>query len=424
MTLPTDATLLLYAGLPQPEHNLDERRKQGYKTIFFLSPEEVKLFACPYGDQALVWECDELILTFFQDNFMSLALETAQIADTGDRSTKLAQILMEAGNLIGFDVHSAKVLEQKKEPLRNAMKNWRWVEDGLPLRRLKGMGKKFGHAAILIAAGPSLNGQWAELRRIREDKNLKTSFIVVGRSYRKAVSEGIMPEFIVEAEQFEWDNGIWSFAPMPAQGSILACPITVCPGVFKGWPAEKVVLVDHMTAQLHQMEKDADSIDAGNSIAHIGYNLAAFLGCNPIGLAGVDLGYPDGSKDTHADGTFHDAWPQQILKAEHTPQEPVYAEAYDGSMLQSSQPYVNFGTLFTTLTYKHRKAAPDLKAYSFSAKGLKMRGIDYMPIKEWGKWNTSALPASSSEASVSLAGSASDAGFTSTLQPSISETQP
>ena len=421
MTVATDPIkLTIFAGIPGPSVDLVKMKADGRRIVLFLTPEEAKSYIGPIPDNAFIWGSDAGVHSYLFEHLNDFI--GAEIAEA-TRAQKLAMILKDIVELHNFDQHSMEVLGLKSEPMKNMMQNFRWVQDGLPLRRFKNVGKDAKHSALVIAAGPSLNYQWQAIAQIRAtDPNV--TVLCVGRSYAKAVSEGIIPDFVLEAEQYEFDAGIWNFAPRPQLGIILACPLSVNPLVMKAWPVEKMALVDHTTAQIHGMELGVDSLDGGNSVAHLCFNLAVHLGCNPIVMAGVDLGYGTPTCDTHADGVFPEAWPNQILRAEHARQQELPGDAWDGSSMQTSPAYKNFGALFTSLAQKARKTAPALKCYSVSPRGLKILGFEYLDLKEWGKWNSApSSPASSpSVASSSASGSLLDAPYLSTLALPINGT--
>lgn len=398
--------LALYIGLPCPEAPVASLKARGTKIIFVLSSEEKKDFVLADDEAGVTWDDDVTLTRWLFDN-MGI-WEGAEVhGKDGERKSRFAGVLGDVARLMNFDNDSVQFLTSDKTPTRNAFKNFRHCEDGVPVRRAYGFAK--GTACVIIAAGPSLNDQWKELKRFRDTAEKGLIFIVAGRSYTKAMKEGVIPDFVMEVEQFEWDDKLWHFAPMPPKQTILCGPLTACPGVFNAWPDQRQVmmLTDHNMAQIQGWKLYRESIDGGNSILHHMFELACWIGSNEIYLAGADLAYPEGSTDTHADGSFP-SWPKDVLSLEHVRQEPLKVPCTSGGEANSSFPYRNFCIFLEMQIAKHRKgikmangkewaieAKPDLKVYNLSPHGQRIQGTEYRSIKECFLPPSSSPPASS-----------------------------
>jgi hypothetical protein len=369
--------VLLHCGPPTPENFAADHKKKGYKIIWVLTKDEMKEFTPLADEMTFRWDSEAQIRRLFHDQ---MHLWTgALILPQCERQMKLAEIMVELADLHNFNERSNTVLSKDDLPTRNAFRNYKWYEDGLPLARLRDRGK--GGPTVIVAAGPSLNGQWAHLRALRA-KWPNAPFIVCGRSYKKAMMEGVFPQFVVEVEQYDWDAELFMFAPEPPDSSVLVFPCTAAPRLAKVWPALKLCLLNHNLAKLMGLEVGVESVDGGNSVLHYAMILANIVGSNPIYLAGVDFGYPKGrAEDTHADGTFH-PWGTDTLMSEHTHQEGGTAEANDGQAVMTSGAYKNFGTYLSVQIERAKLKMPDLKVLSFSRRGMKIAGVEYTDIEE------------------------------------------
>lgn len=399
---------ILFVGVPtdaeRPE--LDKYKAEGRQIIFFMTEAEKAQYPLRDNEAGMIWSSDPAVQQFLMDHFHTVfggKIEgTAGIgAAEGNvtRAQRLASILTDVSKLVEFDSKSGSALFKENVPYRNMLKNHRWVEDGINFGDLKGKGK--GITTILVAAGPSLDSQWEELKRIRHTVP-NVGFMVAGRSYKQAMKSGLFPEFIMEVEQFEWDDRLFLFAPEPPPTSILVGPLTACPNLFHAWPNKGHVCItlDHNYAKLQghsteQIDRGDVSIDGGNSIAHHMFNFAAWLGSETICLAGFDFAYPPGHKATHAEGTFH-CWSPAVDRHERAYQVPMQVPCTSGGEVLSSQPYRNFCTYMQIAVNKQKAKIPGLRVINFSPNGQKIEGTEYEDIKTWG---ISQQPSSSSLAS-------------------------
>jgi hypothetical protein len=408
-------TLTLYAGLPAPDDKIDEYLAAGGKLIYFLTAEEKAGFRpLKDGEAGVTWESDASVKRFMFEN-MHLWVGGQIGGHDPERAMKLADILKDLVDLHNFDLSSQTFLTKDREPMRNAFRNYRYVEDGVKLRRARNLIK--GGSCVIVAAGPSLDTQWGELARIRRTCP-DVTFIVAGRSYKAAMKAGVPPDFVVEVEQFDWDDAIWMFAPEPPDHTILCAPVTACPGVLSAWPRLVMILLDHEMASLMGMKIREDSIDGGNSILHHMFNLAVWMGADEINLAGVDLSYPKDPKLTHAAGTFP-AWPREILTQENNRQEPLLVKSTDGGDVIASPGYKNFATFLAIQIERAMKENAALKVYNFSPHGQKIEGAIFREIETW---RLPSPPPESSLPSPSLPEASSGQASTSTESSSTTTT--
>lgn len=361
--------------------HIAERKKAGKHLIYLVKPDQKFSLSLASDEQGVTWETDEKLKRFMFER-LELWLGCQVVGDPEDANVQaFLGIMSELMTLHNFDTASAKALNEDGEPQRNTMRNSKWIFDGVPLRRLKDSLGKMGRYCVIVAAGPSLNRQWEDLARIRKDP--RAAFFIVARSYSEAMRHGVWPDAVIECEQFSWDVALWYFAPRPPAACVLATTIAVCPEILSAWPGDKCILLDHTHAQMLKLTPGRDSLDGGNSVAHLAFNFAHHCGCNPVILAGVDLGYPNSEKEkTHAEGTFH-RWGSDIERAENTFQELMVVEGNDGMNLRSSPHYKRFATFFELQTEKFTREKPKLKVLTFSPRGQKMAGIAYQEIAQW-----------------------------------------
>ena len=308
----------------------------------------------------LKWRNDDKLAVFLHEH-LSMFIGAGF---TGDREDveRLSATILKVINLYNFDLRSAKVLHSERAPLKNALRNMARISNSTV--NLKTERDKWkGHQGVLVAAGPSLEGQIEALKGLPADAIVT----VVGRSLMLLQKHGISPQYVVSCEQFDWDKAIFEGIG-PTGDTILCHPASISPEVLNAWSGPTMCIVDHNLRELMGWEH---SLDGGNSVAHHAFNVLSWVGCDPIYFVGVDFGYPEGEGKTHADGTYHDGWPEEVRKSERLPQQELWVEAADGSRLRSSFAYRDFATLMEILVTKSGK-----RAYTTNPRSHKMKGVE------------------------------------------------
>lgn len=326
------------------------------------------------------------------------------------RVSQFKDILTKAQSLMYFDTRSGIVLEQSVNPTSNVMRNMPYAlgtkeHPALKMRDFHGLGK--GKPALCISAGPSLDDEIENLKRLQKD----CITICVGRVFKKLRDAGIRIDYTFSCEMFDWDSAI--FDDVGDVGETILCYPPVCaPLTVEKWPGKRLCTWDLNSAYLIG-EKLA--MMGGNSVSHHQLNFAAeILGCEPIVLVGQDLAYtkPDGR--THALSSGAKNWPAEV-KAQDTAShgeltwapctgkgDRFCAERHRQSVLLgggkplpvgsmevfTSKPYINFGTLFEILVARHKK-----KVLNACGEGLKIAGTGYVNLSEWNPCSSPSLSA-------------------------------
>jgi hypothetical protein len=344
-----------------------------------------------------------------------------------DRVSKFRDILTKAQQLMHFDTRSGVVLELGVNPTGNVMKNMPYAlgtkeQPALKMKDFVGTGiidrdkphspwHNHRRPAICVSAGPSLDDEIENLKRLsqydrdHEDDKFRTQhvpiIICVARVYKKLRDAGIRVDYTYSCEMFDWDSAIFDDVGDPGE-TILCYPPVVAPMTVQKWPGKRLCTWDINSAYL--VDAGA-SMMGGNSVSHHILNFALeILGCEPAILVGQDLAYtkPDGR--THALGSDAKNWPDEV-KAQDTNAhgelkwapctgkgERFCPERHRQSVLVgagkphpvgdmevfTSQPYINFGTLFEILIARHKK-----KVLNACGEGLKIAGTEYVNLAEW-----------------------------------------
>lgn len=332
-----------------------------------------------------------------------------------DRVNKFREILTKAQALMHFDTRSSLVLDQAVNPTSNVMKNMPNAlgtkkDPALKMRDFMGVGK--GKPALCISAGPSLDDEIENLKRLQKD----CITICVGRVYKKLRAAGVRIDYTFSCEMFDWDSAI--FDDVGDTGETILCYPPVCaPATVEKWPGKRLCTWDLNSAYLLGEQY---AMMGGNSVSHHILNFAAeILQCEPCVLVGQDLAYTKDDGRTHALQSNADNWPAEVkaqdaaahgeltwapctgksgrFNATCHRQSAVLGEgafAPIGSMeVFTSKPYINFGTLFEILIARHKK-----KVLNACGEGLLIAGTEYVNLSEW---NPCPSPSPSAAASLS-----------------------
>jgi hypothetical protein len=317
------------------------------------------------------------------------------------RVEQFKALLTKAASLMKFDTRSGVILKTMVSPDANVLKNMVNIlgckhEPALTLKEFAGKGK--GKTAICVSAGPSLDDEMENLKRLQH-----TSLILcVGRVYKRLRAEGIRVDYTFSCEMFDWDAAI--FEGLTDTGDTVMCYPNVCaPATINAWPGKKVCMLD---AQMADYLGETLFMMGGNSVSHHQLNFACeILDCDTIILVGQDLAYTKPGV-THAKGSDDHKWPGEVTAQDKSMHgELEWGECYGrgdrfhpeqhrqaglvapgkilpvgGMEVRTSKPYKNFAVLFEILVSRHKK-----KVLNACGEGLKIAGVPYVNLSEWGK---------------------------------------
>lgn len=313
------------------------------------------------------------------------------------RVEHFGKLLSEAVSLMNFDTRSGVALNALVNPDSNVIRNMKHIvgckhEKAPLLKDFKGKGA--GKPSLCISAGPSLDDELDNIKRLQDSHII----CCVGRVYKKLRAHGIRVDYTMSCEMFEWDAAI--FADLTDVGETVLCyPGVVAPATLDNWPGKMVCMMDPALAVL---SGEGLAISGGNSVSHHMLNFTAeILECEPIILVGQDLAYTKPGL-THAKGSEADKWPDDIKAQDaachneiewapsygkggrfhpETHRQSVYLSggfAPVGDMeVMTSKPYRNFATLFSILIARHGK-----KVFNSCGEGLKIDGAEYVNLSE------------------------------------------
>lgn len=157
-----------------------------------------------------------------------------------------------------------------------------------------------GRPGVLVGAGPSLTRNVNRLAQVRD----KVLIVCVDTAYRILESRGIEPHIVVAADPTELE--VEHFQNLRLDGNpLLAFDPEVYPTVPNGVPWRKLILNLEKSQTTRWFEQTCGTwglYDKGGSVAHTAWMVLEELGADPVILIGMDLAFPPGGGQTHAEG--------------------------------------------------------------------------------------------------------------------------
>lgn len=179
-----------------------------------------------------------------------------------------------------------------------SMNFYRNMEVNLPdVFRLKG---KIKNEAIVVAAGPSLDGTMDYLRRNKGKKTI----IAVNTIFRKLVQNGIKPDFVVVIDASDrMEKHLVGMENEDASAVLDLCAYWRWAHDYRG-PKYRMYSTYGCREAKEFIEKNKkEKWLSGGTVTFSAMEFAYQMGAKKIYFAGVDMGYPGGK--SHASGTAY-----------------------------------------------------------------------------------------------------------------------
>ena len=178
---------------------------------------------------------------------------------------------------------------------RNEFANLRYYAQSPGVAPLKGILKN--KPAILVAAGPSLQRNIAYLKRAQG----KVTIISVSTTLRRLLAEGIVPDLTVLIDYHDISRRYFEDID-PAVAPPMICELGSSKAAVAAYSGPHTFGSNALMNTLFDgIFGDKGSLPPGSTVAHIAFNVAAWMGASPIILVGQDLSYPGGM--LHVPGT-------------------------------------------------------------------------------------------------------------------------
>ena len=304
------------------------------------------------------------------------------------------------------DINAATYKKFEKLWIHNSMTNIGQISKRHTVQQLIDSYKNTAKDFIVVAAGPSLE---TLLPRMAEFKK-HAVIVCVETALHALLKTGVQPDFIIitDPQYYAYKH----IAGLAAPESILICPLSVYPAVFR-FKCRQIVLCSEMFPVSKYFESklgDFGDLGAGGSVASSAWNLCCMLGAQNIYFAGLDLSYPQGQthiKGSSAEQTFHTGANrlvpvQKMNSSSRFGANPEYAFDYDGNQVLTDARMKMFAWWFESKI----AACTNVKTYTLSRSSMRIPGV------EFAEDVTHSPPSTGS-------GTTGDAGATKDISPII-----
>ncbi|MBY0223494.1 MULTISPECIES: motility associated factor glycosyltransferase family protein [Sporosarcina] len=233
-----------------------------------------------------------------------------------------------------------------------------------------------GKPAIIVAAGPSLNEEFENLRYIKEH-GLAYIFSV-GSAINALIEQGIYPDVACTYDPSERNQKVFEKLK---EKNIPEIPLIFGSSVgfetLENYPGSMFHMItsqDSVSPKLLDTAQSIDIVFDAPSIAVVTLQLLAKLGANPVILAGQNLGYLQNHR--YAKGIRYDFVENELNEEEQ--EKSLKIKDVEGNEIESSD---DFNRMRSQLEM-YIASNPSVKVINTTKKGAHIEGAEYMVLKE------------------------------------------
>ncbi|MBO4532151.1 MAG: motility associated factor glycosyltransferase family protein [Treponema sp.] len=368
------------------------------KKLVLVEPDPVHFFgALYYIDWSDVFAVEQLVLAIGCPENALMGLLEGNSINTGNDGVSAAYVyvipsfiqharpyfdsvitLIER-NRSKNDINAATYKRFEKLWIQNSMKNLVHIGECGTIKNICKAVNEAGESGqrdfIVVAAGPTLEQILPRLK----DWAQQAVIVCVETALHALLKAGIHPDFIVitDPQYYAYRH----IAGLAAPQSILVCPLSVHPAVFR-FKCRQIVLCSEMfpvSSYFEHQLGEFGNLGAGGSVASSAWNLCQLLGAKNIYLAGLDLSYPAGQthiKGSSAEQTFLASSDrlstlQNKNSSYRFSSNPEPAVDYDGNPVLTDTRMKMFAWWFES----RLAACPEVKTWTLSSKSMKIPGV-------------------------------------------------
>ena len=270
--------------------------------------------------------------------------------------------------------------------VRNLSRNLAPAASAAGIERLEGLFAGDAEAspipALVLAAGPSLDLALPYARELSR----RALLVCVDTALRSLLRIGLEPDFLVLVDPQYWN---WRHvAGLSAPGSFLVSEVAAWPALFRSRFRGSFLggTLFPLGRRVEAFIGRRGMLGAGGSVATSAWDLCRIMGCSPVWMAGLDLGFPEGR--THARASLFEqrslCEASRLAPASSSQASALVggtsfeALAMDGGRLRTDQRMSLYAWWFES-RFVRPHSPPTL---SLSPKGLAVPGLSLGAIEE------------------------------------------
>ena len=224
-------------------------------------------------------------------------IQGVQIVEHPASRARVAPHSKQFVSLITETVRAARVtaatgLARSAQTIRSILRNARQYVAGEALAPLANIAA--GQLGIVVSAGPSLR---KNLHLLAQPGVRERCIIVATQTVLKPLlAEGIRPHFVAALDWHRISKRFYEgLREQDVCDTTLVLDPQANPIIAESYPGPiRAIAAPHLDALLGPLARDMGRLPGGATVAHLCYQIARYLGCNPVALIGQDLGFTDG----------------------------------------------------------------------------------------------------------------------------------
>lgn len=205
---------------------------------------------------------------------------------------------------------------------------------------LRTLWKQFSNTPVFIVAnGPSLDRNIHQLKRVGR----KGLILCCESAIAALLKNGVQPNAIVVAERTP-ASYLYHFQNIQYSENIALLALSVAdPRIFQSFPGPKIPIfrsLERGSQWLSRILADGHGVSGGINVSHLAFELAVYLGANPVIFVGQDLAYGTDRMTHSKHSRYADKGQDYIEEIKKSP--VVYVEGNHGMPIPSTPAWVDY----------------------------------------------------------------------------------
>jgi len=271
------------------------------------------------------------------------------------------------GYFISLRINRNTKMGFSKRWFQTLIKNLPYIVEGTPANLYEN--KYEGKPAIIVSAGPSLEKNIDELKKINDEMLI----ISGGRTLRTLIDKQIKPHTLAVS-----DPGKMSYDLVEGYIENLNIPLLFYEGtnekVVSNHKGDKIFFSNNSFID-NIAEKKLVSLAIGGSVAHAITRWAILLGCNPIIFIGQDLAYTNDARYSLI-STDRDNVVKKFIEDED--EDEIWVEGIDGNKVRTNIEFDQFRLVFEEIV----RFLPNTMFINATEGGARIKGTTEMTLSE------------------------------------------